>query len=189
MAIDDDDLELDSEAETEKKPSNLKKIIIFAVAGIVVIGLAVGATLYFAGVIGGDEAAATEKMQEGVAEDANKDADVAADDEAETGTIYHKFKPAFVVNFEDKGKLRFLQINLSVATKFASVIDALTTHEPVIRNNLVLLYSSKTAIELNSLEGKEELRRQTREIIQKIMQDNIGKPGIEEVFFTGFVVQ
>jgi len=189
MAINDDDLELDSEAENETKgkSSNLKKIIIFATAGILVIGLAVGATLYFTGVIGGDEPTtetAEEEAVEGTAEEKKpKKA------EALTETVYHKFKPAFVVNFEDKGKLRFLQIDLSVATRMPSVIDALTTHEPVIRNNLVLLYSSKTSAELNSLEGKETLRRETREAIQKIMTENIGNPGVDEVFFTGFVVQ
>lgn len=188
MAINDDDLELDSEAEEEKgsTPSKMKKIIIFATAGILVVGLAVGATLYFTGVIGGD--AATEEVSKEAASE-----DVAEEEttemEAATDTMYHKFKPAFVVNFEDKGKLRFLQIDLSVATKLPSVIDALKNHEPVIRNNLVLLYSSQKADELNSVEGKELLRKQTREAIQKIMKDNIGNPGIDEVFFTGFVVQ
>jgi len=185
MAIDEDDLELDS--EVEKKPSKMKKIIIFATAGIVVIGLAVGATLYFTGVIGGGEPD-VEISEDGVVEETVEE-DEPVEEETPTNTVYHKFKPAFVVNFEDKGKLRFLQIDLSVATKLPSVIDALTTHEPVIRNNLVLLYSSKTAVELNSLEGKESLRKQTRESIQKIMMENIGKPGIDEVFFTGFVVQ
>lgn len=187
MAINDDDLELDSEAEAEtgSTPSKMKKIIIFATAGILVIGLAVGATLYFAGVIGGD--AATEVSVEPASEDVTEEE--TAEAEATTDTVYHKFKPAFVVNFEDKGKLRFLQIDLSVATKLPSVIDALETHEPVIRNNLVLLYSSQKADELNSVEGKELLRKQTREAIQKIMKDNIGNPGIDEVFFTGFVVQ
>jgi len=190
MAINDDDLELDSEEENETKgkSSNLKKIIIFATAGIVVIGLAVGATLYFTGVIGGD-APAEEMSESGVVEDATEEEEVASIEEAATETVYHKFKPAFVVNFEDKGKLRFLQIDLSVATKMPSVVDALTTHEPVIRNNLVLLYSSKTATELNSLKGKEALRQETRDTIQKIMKSNIGNPGIDEVYFTGFVVQ
>ncbi|MCK4742490.1 MAG: flagellar basal body-associated FliL family protein [Sulfuriflexus sp.] len=185
MAINDDDLELDSEAETDSKPSNKKKIIIFAVVGILVVGLAVGATLFFTGVIGGD--ATTEVSEESATEDAAEEE--TAEAEVPTDTVYHKFKPAFVVNFEDKGKLRFLQVDLSVSTKLPSVIDALVKHEPVIRNNLVLLYSSKKAGELNSIEGKELLRTETREAIQQIMKDNIGNTGIDEVFFTGFVVQ
>jgi len=193
MAIKDDDLELDADAEDSAaaKPSNMKKIIIFATAGLVVIGLAVGATLYFTGAIGGGSADSEMSEDGNMSEDSAKDDEEENDEveEAATSTVYHKFKPAFVVNFEDKGKLRFLQIDLSVATKLPSVIDALSTHEPVIRNNLVLLYSSKTAAELNSIEGKEELRKQTREAIQKIMKENIGNQGIDEVFFTGFVVQ
>jgi len=186
MAISDDDLELDDASEKEAKPSNLKKIIILTAAGVLVLGLTVGATLYFTGVIGGGDESAAEMSETEVTDKAEEKVD---EEEVATETVYHKFKPAFVVNFEDKGKLRFLQIDLSVATKLPSVIDELTTHEPVIRNNLVLLYSSKTAAELNSLEGKEKLRQQTREEIQKIMKDNTGKTGIDEVYFTGFVVQ
>jgi len=186
MAINDDDLELDDDSEQEVKPSNLKKIIIFATAGVLILVLTVGATLYFTGVIGGDEASVDADEQAATEpEEAKKD----SDEEVSSETIYHKFKPAFVVNFEDKGKLRFLQVDLSVATKKPSIVDELTKHEPVIRNNLVLLYSSKSASELNSIEGKEELRRQTRETIQRVMQENVGNPGIDEVFFTGFVVQ
>jgi len=185
MAISDDDLELDDAPEKEAKPSNLKKIIILVAAGVLVLGLTVGATLYFTGVIGGGDESAAEISET----EATEKAEEVDEEEVATETVYHKFKPAFVVNFEDKGKLRFLQIDLSVATKLPSVIDELTTHEPVIRNNLVLLYSSKTAAELNSLEGKEKLRQQTREEIQKIMKDNTGKTGIDEVYFTGFVVQ
>lgn len=187
MAISDDDLELDDKSEDAGKSKKSKKMI-FIIAGVVVLALSVGAGLYFTGIIGGggDEAHA-EASEDGVADKAASEA--SAEEEHATETIYHKFKPAFVVNFEDKGKLRYLQIDLSVATKKPSIIDELIKHEPVIRNNLVLLYSSKTAAELNSLEGKEKLRQQTREEIQKIMKENVGDPGIDEVYFTGFVVQ
>jgi len=187
MAISDDDLELDETSEKDAKPSKSKKMIIIGVAAVLVLGLTVGATLYFTGVIGGGDDAHAQTSEDGVAEEAVSD--TATEEEHGTETLYHQFKPAFVVNFEDNGKLRYLQIDLSVATKNPSVIDELIKHEPVIRNNLVLLYSSKTAAELNSIEGKEKLRQQTREEIKKIMQENIGNPGIDEVYFTGFVVQ
>jgi len=186
MAISEDDLKLDDASDKDAKPSKGKKTIIMAIAGVVVLGLATGAGLYFTGVIGGsDEPVAGATESDGTEQDEEED----AEDGVATETLYHKFKPAFVVNFEEKGKLRFLQIDLSVATQKQLVVDELIKHEPVIRNNLVLLYSSKTSAELNSLKGKEKLREQTREEIQKIMVENMGKPGITDVFFTGFVVQ
>jgi len=186
MAINEDDLELDEKSETDEKPAKSKKMI-FIIAGVVVLTLSVGAGLYFGGVFGGGDDTQAEVSEDGVA---NKDdGEKAVEEELASEAIYHKFKPAFVVNFEDKGKLRYLQIDLSVSTKKPSIIDELVKHEPVIRNNLVLLYSSKTADELKSLEGKEKIRQQTREEIQKIMQENVGNPGIDEVYFTGFVVQ
>ncbi len=185
MAISDDDLELDDKTEKDEKPAKSKKMI-FIIAGVVVLALSVGAGLYFTGIIGGGDAPA-ETSEDGVVDEAAHEA--TDEEEHATETIYHKFKPAFVVNFEDKGKLRFLQIDISVSTKKPSIVDELVKHEPVIRNNLVLLYSSKTAAELNSREGKEKIRQQTLEEIQKIMQENVGNPGIDDVFFTGFVVQ
>ncbi len=185
MAISDDDLELDDKSEKDGKPAKSKKMI-FIIAGVVVLAISVGAGLYFTGIIGGGSSS-SEASEDGVADEVAKEE--SSEEELATETIYHKFKPAFVVNFEDKGKLRFLQIDLSVSTRNPSIIEELTKHEPVIRNNLVLLYSSKTAAELNSQEGKETLRQQTREEIQTILKENIGKVGIDEVFFTGFVVQ
>lgn len=185
MAISDDDLELDDKASSGDKPPKSKKMIMI-IAGVLVLGIATGAGLYFSGVIGGGGDDASETSEDGVADES---AAKPAEEELASEVIYHKFKPAFVVNFEDKGKLRYFQVDLSVATKKPSIIDELIKHEPVIRNNLVLLYSSKTASELNSTQGKQQLRKQTLEEIQKIMKENTGDTGIDEVYFTGFVVQ
>jgi len=187
MAINDDDLELDDESGSKEKPAKSKKMIIMIVAGVLVLGITTGAALYFTGVIGGGDEAGTETSEDGVV--GESDEKPSEEEELASEVIYHKFKPAFVVNFEDKGKLRYLQVDLSVATKKPSIIDELVKHEPVIRNNLVLLYSSKTASELNSKEGKEQLRQETLEEIQKIMKENVGNNGIDDVYFTGFVVQ
>ena len=60
---------------------------------------------------------------------------------------------------------------------------------PVIKNNIILMLSSQTYGLLISREGKEELRKHTLEEIRKVLKENYGEPGVEEVYFTSFVMQ
>lgn len=189
MAIDEDDLELDTESGTGKKKgkSSLVKIVIISVVVLLVMGITIGATMYLVG--GSEDASAAEDMAAGEGESAKKkqkDKPVRKDS---GDIIYHAFEPAFVVNFEDKGVVRFLQIGLSVMTHNEDVVADLQQHEPVIRNNLVLMLSSQKYEDLTSREGKEKLRAMIRDEIRSILRKYTGDPGIEEAFFTSFVIQ
>ncbi len=180
---DEDDLELDT--ETSKGKSGLVKIIIIVVVALVVLGGTITATLYFAGVFEGDE-------DEAVAEEKQADEGNAKKDSKPKDTsivIYHQFDPAFVVNFEDNNVVRFLQIGMSALTHDQAVINELNKHDPAIRNNLVLLFSSQTYDNLSSREGKEELRKKALKEIQDILRENTGDPGVEQIYFTSFVIQ
>jgi flagellar FliL protein len=183
MAIEEEDLELDEDAGKKGKSGKVKIIIIVLVV-LAMMGASIGGTLYFLG--GADEEMAAEEG-DGNGEDKAK-MKVAKDGEA-AKVIYHSFEPPFVVNFEDKGVIRFLQIGLSVMTRDETVIDSLKQHDPVIRNNLVLLFSSQTFKDLSSREGKEKLRVETLKEIQSILKKYTDDKGIEEAFFTSFVIQ
>ena len=47
----------------------------------------------------------------------------------------------------------------------------------------------KTAAELSSREGKEELQAEALASIQGILERETGIPGVEAVYFTSFVMQ
>lgn len=188
---DEDDLELDT--ETSKGKSGLVKIIIIAVVALLVLGGTIAATLYFAGVFdGGEDEAVVEEMEGEGKEDKAKEKKKAKKDSKPKDTsivIYHEFDPAFVVNFEDNNVVRFLQIGMSALTHDQTVINELNKHDPAIRNNLVLLFSSQTYEELSSREGKEALRKKALKEIQGILKENTGDPGVEQIYFTSFVIQ
>lgn len=180
---DDEDLEL---APKGKSKSKLKMIILIGVTVVVLMAASIGGTLFF--LAGDDKAMPAAEM----AEEPERKAEAKAeqkDDKGERVTVYHQFEPPFVVNFEDKGVVRFLQIGLSAVTNDPAIEDELKKHEPAIRNNLVLLFSSQTYDTLGSREGKESLRKQALEEIQKILKKNTGKTGVQEVYFTSFVIQ
>ena len=104
--------------------------------------------------------------------------------------LYHKFEPAFVVNFGSEGNSRYLQVTVEAMSRDPKVVEEIKANEPAIRNDLVLLFSSQTYEVLMSAQGKEELRKNTLEAIRKALEKEGTKPEeIEGVYFTSFVIQ
>ncbi len=193
MAKTEEDLDLDvaKQAVPEKK-GGMKKIIIIAVAAVVLLsGIGTGTWYFMNKSSGGDDAASGSKSAEAGkhGEKAGKKAAVAKTDKSTTPSVYLALDPAFVVNFEDQGAIRFLQITAEVGTHDPTVLDEVKQYMPVIRNNLVMLFSSQTMASITSREGKEKLRADALHEIQKVLQQQTGKPGVDNIYFTSFVMQ
>jgi len=125
------------------------------------------ATLVLTGILSGDE----EVVAEESASDAKADSKKSdAKKKSKAPLNYVPLDPPFVVNFNADSDIRFLQI-------------------PSIRNSLVMLFSSQDPYVLNTREGKEKLRDETLTEVQKVLKDETGSTGIENVFFTSFVMQ
>jgi flagellar basal body-associated protein FliL len=105
--------------------------------------------------------------------------------------IYLPLDPPLVATFEDQSTVRFLQLTLEVMARDQESIDAVQNHMPVIRNNLLMLMGGRTLTDLTSREGKEALRAEALEEVQRVLAKNasIEEPGVEELYFTSFVVQ
>lgn len=157
-------------AEGEKKGKG-KLIIIIAVVAVLLIGGGVGAFLFLSG---GEEAG-------GDAQEAK--AEPLAD------PVYFAIEPPITVNFQQRGRARFLQVSLQVMTRDPLGLEQLKQHMPVVRNNLNLLFSGQSYEELSTREGKELLRKQALAEIQNVLTARAGAPVVEEVYFTGFVMQ
>ncbi|MEM6998364.1 MAG: flagellar basal body-associated FliL family protein [Pseudomonadota bacterium] len=156
------------------------KLIIIATAVVLLIGGGGGA--YF--MMGNSEAAVDPESN-------TAQASVDGEDTTESlgEAYYFSLDPPFVVNFSGKSRARFLQVSIEGLTRDSTVKEDITKHLPQVRNNLVLLLSAKTYEELNSMEGKAGLRKQVLKEIQKILEAETGKEGVEDVFFTSFVMQ
>ncbi len=177
----------DDAKPAEKKGSGLLKILLMAVGGLILIGGSVGATLFLTGALNKN---AGEGHAEAGAAPGHGAANPAAPIVPLRGpTIYHPLDPAFIVNFEDQGMLRYLQIGLTIMTRDQRIIDAINQNIPQIRNDLILLFSNQKMEVLASTAGKEKLRAQALAQIQGILTREIGIPGIEAVYFTAFVLQ
>ncbi|MFH6569333.1 MULTISPECIES: flagellar basal body-associated protein FliL [Pseudomonas] len=148
----------------------LKLIILIVVAVLLAIGLSVGATWYFM------HSPKTEPVAE-----ANANVKLPA--------IYEPLTPAFVVNYNANGRQRYLQVSLTLQARDPADLKALMVHMPVIRNNLVMLFSGQTFDDLATPVGQEILRQKTTASVQEVAQKELGKVVIDQVLFTNFVLQ
>ena len=117
------------------------------------------------------------------------DSDEASEVDKNAPEIYHTLHPNFVVNFQNPKRERYLQVSVEIMTRNEEVIDAVKKHMPVIRNSLVMLFGSQDAQVLRSRDGKEALRQEVLGEIQGILEERIGSPGVEEAYFSSFVMQ
>lgn len=102
---------------------------------------------------------------------------------------YYKFSPAFIVNIPSNGRLRFLQIEVQLMAKNDDDLKNIEAYAPVIRNDLITLFSSQNYDDLLTPDGKENLRKSSLAVSRKILKDNSGAPCVEQVLFTNFVTQ
>lgn len=201
---DDDDLNLDTGEKKEKEPMSTKKLIILMVSGFIVILLStvVGLVLVLK-----DPPPQTETAAEGEAieenapnakkeEDEEPEKEVEEDVEEEEGSsatrgqaVFYTIRPVFVVNFQSSKRAKFLQISVDVMARDEDVIDKVMDNLPLIKNDLVILFSSQKYENLKKVEGKEKLREEALKVIQNVLKKETGQPGVEDVLFTSFVMQ
>jgi len=188
MADDDDvDNAEDTEGDVEENSGGKKKVIIFIIIGVVLIGLSVGGTLFAVKMLAPEPIVEESIEAEAVDEDGNP---IVEEEEVEKGyAIYFPLKPPIIVNFQSRGRQRFLQADITLLTREDDVVDAIETHMPMIRNALVLKFGGQTYEDMQTEQGRELLRQESLEALQNIMLQEIDKTGIEKLLFTNFVMQ
>ncbi len=168
-------------------PKKSKKLLIIVAAVLVLILLAGGGAAFFL-------------MKNHAAED-GEDGEVATEKAKTTKKKDGKELPpvyvaldAFTVNLapetpESAGQ--FLQLVLSVEAADLQIGDKVKMYTPKIRNNVMLLLSGKKASELITKEGKENLAKEIRDLMNQVMEPGHkgGEGPVKEVLFTAFIIQ
>jgi flagellar protein FliL len=103
--------------------------------------------------------------------------------------VYHTLRPAFIVNYSTGGKPRFLQAELTVMSRDPAVVEAIITHMPLIRSQIVTFLADQDIFELQTHEGKEQLREGLRVLIDNVLSREEERSGVQSVLLTSFVMQ
>jgi flagellar FliL protein len=179
--------------ETEaapKKGGGMKKVLIASVAGVALCAGSAFAALFLTGSLekvglGGHSAAQSAKAH---GEDAEEEEEDAASDHKKPAQ-YVTLDPPFVVNFQDEGGLRYLQVNVSLMTRRPDAVAAVQNNLPRIRDRLILLFGEQDFQKLSSSVGKEKLRGEALAAVQDILKEETGRKGVDNMYFTNFVMQ
>ena len=104
--------------------------------------------------------------------------------------LYLALDPAFVVNFQADQLVRFLQVSVEVMSRDPQTLQVLKDNDPVLRNDLLILFADQKYVTLSSPAGKEQLRANALAVIRKDLAQAGGDPNkVEAVYFTSFVMQ
>ena len=157
----------------------MKQKIILGVLGFVglllIVGGSVGASLYFTGAFNEEPAAAAAAMP--IAELPPEN------------TFYYNVQPEFVVNFQGNSRVKFLMIEIAVATHDEEVVPILEEHDPEVRNALLDLLSEQKPEVLKTAEGKQALRDDAVVRIDEIVGRYYRTERVHDVFITRLVMQ
>lgn len=101
---------------------------------------------------------------------------------------YYQIPSPFTSNMADSDA--FAQISIAASTYYDQrVITALQTHELAIRSAILLMLAQEQEIDLSTPQGKERLQAKLVKIINGILKEKTGYSGVDNVYFTNFVIQ
>nr|WP_244754170.1 flagellar basal body-associated FliL family protein [Rhodanobacter sp. B2A1Ga4] len=103
--------------------------------------------------------------------------------------LYLPLDPAFVVNFRDAESLRYLQVGVTLMSHDPAAIEVAKAADPVIRDALVALFSNQDFAIIGDAAGRQKLQADALTAVRKIVKARLGRPGVDALYFTSFVMQ
>lgn len=201
MAADDEKttVEVNDETKAETKPKGgSRKLIIFGGIGFLCVVIGVVLALFVVGPMmsdsgeGGDTGEASE-----VQEDAHGKTEETAEhkpklkkkkkkseSDGEAESLVYAIKD-IVVNPAGTGGQRFLSVSFGFELSSTELATELETREPVVRDALITILSSKTVAQLTDTKHKEIIRYQIKKRVEQLLNTD----ELEGVYYTDFVLQ
>ncbi len=104
---------------------------------------------------------------------------------------YISLSPPFVGNYGLDGtqKLKVYKADVALRVTGEDAVKAVKANEPLIRNQLVALFSQQTTEAMNNVEAKEKLRQEALKQTQQVMNDETGKPMVDDLLFNNLIIQ
>ncbi len=99
---------------------------------------------------------------------------------------YVEMKPKFTVNLKERNKYMMAKVQLMVEGD--KYLEKVEKHLPMLRHELIMLYSGKSIDELQTMEQREQLRVKSRQAIIDALDKYENSDGFRDVFFTEFLV-
>ncbi|PJG60613.1 flagellar basal body-associated protein FliL [Aeromonas cavernicola] len=168
---DDNELMLKDPAAGKKK----KLIIIVILAVVILVGGGIGAWFMLSG-----SETQPESEQTGEATPAAV---------VPEPSLYVEMPRPFVFNVAGAQRDRLVQIKIQLMVRGTADEALAKQHIPLIEGTLLRVFSLASVEQLMTFEGKEKLRVDSLEECRRVLKELTSSTVIEQVLFTGFVMQ
>ena len=197
---------MSDETEEPKKKGGLVKILGFVFAGILLIGIGLGAGFFL---FGGSSLTPSDEIEQIIERKLKESGQLPEDEEAEEDaegegeprpnikevpetdafvTTYFEFDGNFTTNLRNSRK--FLQVGVGVSTQYdESVIEHVETHQLALRSEILGVASEFSEEDIQGKAGRDLLAARMTEAINAKLVMLEGFGGIENVHFTSFMLQ
>lgn len=190
----------------DEKKGGLVKILLFVVIGLLVIVISIGVTLFITGFFDAKPVSVDKDGNLITQQDAaqgGEDGEAIADpnapkplrkvskevtEEQKFDQLYNEIERSFTVNLS--GSKQFCQFTMGFMTHYDQrVVDNVYKHELAIRSAIIMEASGYSKEQLISVTDKQKLANSIKARMNQLLIGYEDFGGIEEVFFTEFVIQ
>ncbi|NMH59622.1 flagellar basal body-associated protein FliL [Alteromonas ponticola] len=171
----------EDELQIEESGGSSKKMMIIIIAVVVILG---GGAAYFF-LFSGSDTPVPEQSEMAQGQSAQPQASTA-----NLGTALYVAMPRpFVFNVPGSGRDRLVQIKVQLMVRGSENEEIAKSHIPLIEGTLLQVFSNSSADDLVTEAGKITLREDALSEVQRVMNEISGANVVEQVLFTGFVMQ
>ncbi|MBB5020455.1 flagellar FliL protein [Chitinivorax tropicus] len=170
---------------SEEKPKS-KKMLVIIVALLLVLILVIGGVAAVLLLSGGGSSPEHEAEVAHEKEEPKKKDKKKKKKEHEAAPVFEKLE-VFTVNLAGENN-EMLQTEINVELLDEKEKEKLKSYMPKIRNNVILLLSSKQAVDLKTAEGKKKLIDELKATINEAMGADDDE-GVQSVTLSSFILQ
>ncbi|QOL27095.1 flagellar basal body-associated protein FliL [Thalassotalea sp. LPB0316] len=174
----------DEEKELELEDGGKKKKLIIIIAVVVLLAAAGAGAFFF---MGGEEAPSQAEVDAALA--SGEPAAVEAPAGATGSALYVPMPRPFRFNVPGASRDRYVEIRAQLLVRGAENEEEAKKHVPLIESTLLGVFSMANADDLSTSAGKTSLKQLSLTEVQKVMVEISGRKVVEQVLFTGFVMQ
>ncbi|MFN7834490.1 MAG: flagellar basal body-associated protein FliL [Burkholderiaceae bacterium] len=102
--------------------------------------------------------------------------------------VFTQLEP-FVVNLNDAGSERYLQVGIAFEVKDAKISELVKAYTPILRSRILLVLTSKEVKDVGTIEGKQKVMDELLDMARETIAGPTKDKGIVDVHFSSFVIQ
>ncbi|OOG22021.1 flagellar basal body rod protein [Thioalkalivibrio denitrificans] len=94
-----------------------------------------------------------------------------------------------VVNLANPQRATYLQIAADLQVESETDKEVVNSHMPVIRDTLIMVFSGREPSEVREAANREALREEALVALREALQARSGRPAVNAIYFSSFLVQ